>query len=662
MASYFRKGWSGNLTRTAFDKLDDPFADPTVMGDFNGDGHVDILLNFCESSEYGADTSKPVKSKVILLAGDGKGGFTDATAKVLDVSSLGASMRKVATGDFNGDGQLDIAAALNREDGRAGNPGTMLAPQVVLISNDGKLDVVKLGVQIYAHALGVGDLNRDGRDDIIIGGFDVQEGAPSSTASFLQQPDGTMSAPQFLDSRNGLSEVIGDFDGDGDNEIADEYSDYDDPLISGLRVTEVNADGTLGDVVVAVNPPLRVEDGVTWNGDPGSFAVRVDSNGKEFVDQGLNDLKAADFNGDGKDEVLGIRFGFEMHYIKGVLHEDGAEARNGLELFALDDDGLEPMQGYSIKGWTPAPYGILDVKILDFNGDGHLDLFVPWAYDTPEDPGIGARLFLNDGAAHFVRVKTSLLPTVRPNFGFNFDPIDANEDGIMDILVRADSFVTGVHRWDDNSDTVYLGTTKFFTGPGYSDPAFKGAAGFNEQYYLNTHADARKAVKAHKYDDGLDHYLNVGKAKGYFGFAVDTHIFGSDKADKIKAREGEERLDGGLGKDKLTGGASADMFVFSTKLGPANVDKIKDFEHGVDTIALDHHIFGKIGSTLDDAEFYAAAGAIAGHDKNDRIVYDTTTGRLSFDVDGNKAGGKAAVHFATFTAMPDLDANGFIII
>jgi hypothetical protein len=308
MASYFRKGWTGNITRKVFDKLDDPVADPTVMGDFNGDGHVDILLNFCEGSEYGANVTGPMKTRLVLMAGDGKGGFVDATAKVLDVTSLGSSMRKVATGDFNGDGALDIAAATNREDGRTLEPGVANAPQIVFLSNEGTLDVVQLGVRMYAHALGVGDLNRDGRDDIVIGGFDVEEGAPTANAAFIQQPDGTMSAPQFLDNRNGLAEVIGDFDGDGNNELVDEYTDNNDPDITGLRVTEVNADGTPGDFIVAVNPYVREEDGITWNGDPGSFGIRVDSNGKEYVDQGLNDLKAADFNGDGKDEILGNRF------------------------------------------------------------------------------------------------------------------------------------------------------------------------------------------------------------------------------------------------------------------------------------------------------------------------------------------------------------------
>ena len=81
----------------------------------------------------------------------------------------------------------------------------------------------------------------------------------------------------------------------------------------------------------------------------------------------------------------------------------------------------------------------------------------------------------------------------------------------------------------------------------------------------------------------------------------------------------------------------------------------------MDEYAQAKAIFGKIGSSLSSKEFYAAAGAIKGHDKDDRIVYDTSTGKLYYDADGSKAGAKA-LHIATLAGAPLLDHGDFAIV
>jgi len=52
-----------------------------------------------------------------------------------------------------------------------------------------------------------------------------------------------------------------------------------------------------------------------------------------------------------------------------------------------------------------------------------------------------------------------------------------------------------------------------------------------------------------------------------------------------------------------------------------------------------------------------ATGAAA--DSNDYILYNATTGALSYDADGNGAG--AAVQFATLTTKPQITASDFMI-
>jgi Ca2+-binding RTX toxin-like protein len=201
------------------------------------------------------------------------------------------------------------------------------------------------------------------------------------------------------------------------------------------------------------------------------------------------------------------------------------------------------------------------------------------------------------------------------------------------------------------------------TGPGLTNPALKCARGFNEFYYVLHNPDVATKIQSGKLKDGLTHFLATGQHEGRFGFAAGAHVVGSDKADSIKLREGNETADGRLGNDKVKGGAGADTFVFSTKLGAANVDTIKGFKPWQgDLIALDAAIFRKIGAALDDGEFYAASGAVKAHDRSDRIIYDTKTGKLSYDVDGTKTGGHDAVHFATLSNKPALDVDHFVIV
>ncbi|MBL8548130.1 MAG: M10 family metallopeptidase C-terminal domain-containing protein, partial [Hyphomonadaceae bacterium] len=109
----------------------------------------------------------------------------------------------------------------------------------------------------------------------------------------------------------------------------------------------------------------------------------------------------------------------------------------------------------------------------------------------------------------------------------------------------------------------------------------------------------------------------------------------------------------------LTGGAGDDAFVFTTALGPSNIDTITDFNVANDTIHLSTAIFTGIGGAgvLSAAAFHIGAAAA---DASDRIIYDSATGALYYDADGN--GGGAAIQFATLAtglALTNVDFLGF---
>jgi serralysin len=148
------------------------------------------------------------------------------------------------------------------------------------------------------------------------------------------------------------------------------------------------------------------------------------------------------------------------------------------------------------------------------------------------------------------------------------------------------------------------------------------------------------------------------------GGSGNDKLTGSSKANYLYGSDGKDTLNGGGGNDQLEGGLGADRFRFDTTLSASkNVDMILDFQLNKDKLQLDDAIFKAIGGTLDAKEFYAAAGAVAGHDTSDRIIYDTTSGNLYFDIDGSKSGGKASILFATLANLPaGLDHADFAIV
>jgi hypothetical protein len=124
------------------------------------------------------------------------------------------------------------------------------------------------------------------------------------------------------------------------------------------------------------------------------------------------------------------------------------------------------------------------------------------------------------------------------------------------------------------------------------------------------------------------------------------------------ARGGDDTL---FGSGTLTGGAGADSYVFQAT-GTGSV--IADFATGTDTIHLDASwqmraldLSGRFSAG--DARFYAAAGTNAGHDADDRVVYNTSTGQLYFDRDGS--GSDAAELIGTLQGAPLLGATDIVV-
>jgi Ca2+-binding RTX toxin-like protein len=145
------------------------------------------------------------------------------------------------------------------------------------------------------------------------------------------------------------------------------------------------------------------------------------------------------------------------------------------------------------------------------------------------------------------------------------------------------------------------------------------------------------------------------------GNAGDNDLTGLGGHDTLIGGDGDDHLAGGSGNDELTGGTGADVFVFDRFGG---LDHVTDFFSGQDHIQISANLIAALGGAqaLRATCFYAASGAVTGHDADDRLVCNTSTGALYVDVDGS--GKRAAVQIALLdpaeNAVPALSFADFI--
>lgn len=148
------------------------------------------------------------------------------------------------------------------------------------------------------------------------------------------------------------------------------------------------------------------------------------------------------------------------------------------------------------------------------------------------------------------------------------------------------------------------------------------------------------------------------------GAQGNDRISGGGGADTLYGNAGNDLLRGGSGKDILYGGAGKDLFRFdTTPNSTTNVDRIMDFSVADDTIQLENAIFTRFGKTttgpIPSSSFKANTTGRAS-DANDYIVYETDTGKLFYDTNGNAAGG--ATQIALLGVNLSLTAADFVLV
>ena len=144
------------------------------------------------------------------------------------------------------------------------------------------------------------------------------------------------------------------------------------------------------------------------------------------------------------------------------------------------------------------------------------------------------------------------------------------------------------------------------------------------------------------------------------GNAGNNVLTGNTKANTLSGLGGDDTLIGGSGLDRLEGGAGSDVFRFNAAVTAANRDLVVDFSAADDTVQLENAVFTKLTAVgVLGAQFFVANASGVAQDANDYIVYNTTSGALLYDANGNVAG--AGVQFATLSGAPGITAADFVV-
>ena len=176
-----------------------------AVGDFNNDGNEDLTV-----AKAGTDT-------VGVRFGNGTGSNTFASRPTDALIPVGDSPRAVAVGDFNNDGNEDLAVANTQDDN-----------VTVLLGNGaltGTFATAAAGSPFPAgdlpHSIAVGDFNSDGNEDLAVANFGTSDvtvrlGSGTASGTFATEADGS----PFATGLGPVAVTIGDFDEDGNEDLA----------------------------------------------------------------------------------------------------------------------------------------------------------------------------------------------------------------------------------------------------------------------------------------------------------------------------------------------------------------------------------------------------------------------------------------------------------
>lgn len=305
-----------------------------AVGDFNGDGKLDIVMGW-----QGQGTN-PSQNTVQIMFGNGDGTFQAPVA--VTAAPAGAYVETATVGDFNRDGKLDLVISYYDSSNGVQQYGT----SVILGNGDGTFQapvtsLVSTNPGQQAFANWIGDVNGDGIPDLVqTCGIGICVALGIGDGTFQRQF--AYSTPISCTGFGSCAPLavpsltLGDFHKNGKLDIVATMDPYYVIMLPG------NGDGTFGAV---------------------SLVYGLDA-------AGMASVVAADFDNDGNLDLA------VFYYNANPPQPRTNTTSAALSVLSGNGDGTfqapRTLTGLSGAGLASAPNLVLG----DFNGDGHMDLAV----------------------------------------------------------------------------------------------------------------------------------------------------------------------------------------------------------------------------------------------------------------------------------------------
>ena len=400
----------------------DGFGAATACADVDADGYDDVAIGAPWEGVSGRNNAGAVH--VFYGSPNGIGGDRNERWTLNKPGLLGASTEgamfgaTLAFGDFDGDGRADLAAAA---------PGNS-SVHVLYGGNNGvtsrddriRAGTINLASTDFGGALATGDIDADGRDELVIGA----PGAGISGAVVIIWGDAdamTTDNARVVDfdipgikgigkagAGLGTAVAVGDFDADGKDDVAVGAPGYRRSGNDGAGLALVvfgskNRAGTRDMLVESSAPVPRA--GFGWS------------------------LSSGDFNGDGITDLAA-----------GAPTDDGAAPYAG-RVEVLLGDGITPLEGAEVLLGTDLGGGFgSGLRFGDVDGDALDDLWIAAPHATAgglEDAG--AFIFAPGGTTDTTRFdRTTPGIAGPPQSGEGFGSID----GTAHVVDHPGTFVT----------------------------------------------------------------------------------------------------------------------------------------------------------------------------------------------------------------------------